>query len=149
PMKRVATPSDASAVVKRVRCAHGEPEAGEDCVAREEPLEIQLGGASLAVVMRTPGHDEELATGFLVTERVVEKPSQIASARHATRARTPEAAGNVVQVVLAEGVPVDLEALRRNLYASSSCGLCGKATIENALAAASPLRDPARFAPDF
>jgi FdhD protein len=148
-MSRVASPSDAAALVERVRCVNGEAMTGTDAVAREEPLEIQLGGASLAVVMRTPGHDEELATGFLVTERVVEKASQVVSVRHATRARTPEAAGNVVQVVLAEGVAVDLEALRRNLYASSSCGLCGKATIENALASAGPLHDPARFAPEF
>jgi FdhD protein len=140
---------DAASHVDVIRCAEAGARACRDAVAREEPLEIQLAGASLAVVMRTPGHDEELACGFLVTERVVEKPDQIASVRHATRARSPESAGNVVQVVLAEGVPVDLEALRRNLYASSSCGLCGKATIANALATAAPPRDAARFPPDF
>jgi FdhD protein len=142
-------PSDTTSHVDVVRCAHGGADVARDAVAREEPLEIQLAGASLAVVMRTPGHDEELAAGFLVTERVVEKPDQIASLRHASRARSPESAGNVVQVVLAEGVSVDLEALRRNLYASSSCGLCGKASIENALRSAPPLRDPARFEPEF
>ena len=141
-MPRSGAPSDATSQVDVIRCAHDGARACRDAVAREEPLEIQLAGASLAVVMRTPGHDEELATGFLVTERVVEKPDQIASVRHASRARSPESAGNVVQVVLAEGVSVDLEALRRNLYASSSCGLCGKATIENALASAAPAARP-------
>lgn len=122
--------------------------AGRDEVAREEPLEIRLGGAPLAVVMRTPGHDRELALGFLATERVVERPDQVASMRHCTE--TPEqAADNVLQVVLAPGVGVDLERLRRNLYASSSCGICGKATIENALVDAPPIDDAARFAPDY
>jgi FdhD protein len=116
-----------------------------DAVAREEPLEIQLGGTALAVVMRTPGHDEELALGFLVTERVVSGHADVVSVRHSSVARTPEAAGNVIRAILRPGVVVDLEALRRNLYASSSCGLCGKATLEHALASAPPLSDRARF----
>ena len=96
---------------------------GDDAVAREEPLEIQLGGASLAVVMRTPGHDRELAIGFLVTERVISRPEQVESVRHATHARNPESVDNVVRVVLEPGVTVDLEMLRRNFYSSSSCGV--------------------------
>lgn len=124
-------------------------ESGEECcddaVVREEPLEIQLGGASLAVVMRTPGHDRELAIGFLVTERVISQPEQIESVRHATHARDPAAVDNVVQVVLAPGVAVDLESLRRNFYANSSCGVCGKASIENVLGSAPPLADDVRF----
>jgi FdhD protein len=122
---------------------------GSDWVAREEPLEIQVNGAPLAVVMRTPGHDEELALGFLVTERVVSGPQDVASLRHCSVAPTPEAAGNVMQAVLRAGVGVDLDALRRNLYASSSCGVCGKATLENALASAPPLLDGARFSASF
>lgn len=112
-----------------------------DTVAREEPLEIQVGGAPLAVVMRTPGHDAELAMGFLVSERVIRDPADVVSVRHCRQVRDPEAADNVVRVVLGEDVAVDWEALRRNLYASSSCGVCGKATIANALACAPPL-DP-------
>ena len=123
-----ASASEASAVTDVVRYAGGVASACEDAVAREEPLEIQLGAAPLAVVMRTPGHDEELACGFLVTERVVDDPTQIVSVRHCRLARDPASAENVVRVVLADGVRVDLEALRRNLYASSSCGICGKAT---------------------
>lgn len=116
----------------------------EDRVAHEEPLEIQLGATSLAVVMRTPGHDEELALGFLVTERVVASPEQVLAARHCSVVSDPEAEDNVIRVTLCEGVTVDLERLRRNLYASSSCGICGKATIESALATAPPLDDAAR-----
>ncbi len=116
-----------------------------DAVAREEPLEIQIGGTPLAVVMRTPGHDVELAAGFLVSERVIGGWDDVVSVRHCREAAHPDAADNVVRVVLADGVRVDWEALRRNLYASSSCGVCGKATIENALACAPPLDDRARF----
>ncbi|MFN2427669.1 MAG: formate dehydrogenase accessory sulfurtransferase FdhD [Candidatus Binatia bacterium] len=118
-----------------------------DVVACEEPLEIQVGPASLAVVMRTPGHDEELALGFMITERVVRSAADIVSIRHCSTTTSPEAEDNIVRVILAPHVEIDLAALRRNIYASSSCGICGKATIENALAAAPPLtHDPSRFA---
>lgn len=140
---------DATSRVPLLRFAEERGEASRDQVAREEPLEIRLGGVPLAVVMRTPGDDAELATGFLVSERVVEKPGDVESVRHCRVAHHADAADNVVQVVLAPGVQVDLDRLRRNLFASSSCGICGKATIENALATAPPLVDPARFAPDF
>lgn len=133
--------------VRRFEAEHAS--ACEDVVAREEPLEIQLGGASLAVVMRTPGHDEELALGFLVTERVVAGRDEVASVRHCSIAPDPAAEGNVIQVVLTPGVSVDLDALRRNFYASSSCGICGKATIDNVLVSADPLEDACRFAPSF
>jgi FdhD protein len=141
--------SEASVPADVVKYAGGLARPGADLVAREEPLEIQLGAAPLAVVMRTPGHDEELACGFLVTERVVDAPGQILSVRHSQLARDPASAENVVRVVLAEEVRVDLEALRRNLYASSSCGICGKATLDHALASAPALDDPARFPSDF
>jgi FdhD protein len=116
----------------------------EDLVACEEPLEIRFGAVALAVVMRTPGHDEELALGFALTERVVATAADIAAVHHC-----PDAAGesgdNVIRLVPSPGVEVDLERLRRNLYASSSCGICGKATIESALASAPPLADDAAF----
>jgi FdhD protein len=116
----------------------------EDRVAHEEPLEIQLGATPLAVVMRTPGHDQELALGFLVTERVVACADEVTAVRHCSVVSAPEAEDNVIRVTLAEGVTLDLERLRRNLFASSSCGICGKATIENALATAPPLADAIR-----
>ncbi len=132
--------------VKVTRFADGSAEPAGDRVAHEEPLEIQLAGAALAVVMRTPGHDLELVTGFLVTERVVDSLAEIESVRHCTETATPEAEDNVVRVTLQPGVRPDLEKLRRNLFASSSCGVCGKATLENALATAAPLDDPTRLA---
>jgi FdhD protein len=120
-----------------------------DAVACEEPLEIQLNGASLAVVMRTPGHDRELALGFLITERVIQALDELVSLRHCNVSPHPDADGNVMRALLRPEVRVDLEALRRNLYASSSCGICGKATIENALRSAKPLDDCARFPRSF
>lgn len=129
--------------VARFAGAGAEP-AARDRVAHEEPLEIQLGGTSLAVVMRTPGHDLELVTGFLVTERVVDSLADVASVRHCSDAADPDAADNVVRVTLRPGLKPDLERLRRNLFASSSCGVCGKATLENALATAGPLDDATR-----
>jgi FdhD protein len=139
----------AVSVVPVVRFDDRRSEACEDLVAREEPLEIQLGGASLAVIMRTPGCDEELALGFLVTERVIQSPACVASLRHLASSSDPAAEDNVVRVQLAPGVDVDLESLRRNFYASSSCGICGKATLDHALASASPLVDASRFDPKF
>jgi FdhD protein len=140
---------DATSGTSLLRFQGARSQARDDVVAREEPLEIRLGGVPLAVVMRTPGHDAELASGFLVTERVVEKLGDVESVRHCRVARDPGAEDNVIQVVLSPGVQVDLERLRRNLFASSSCGICGKATIENALASAPPLEDPVRFPPEF
>ncbi len=110
-----------------------------DEVAREEPLEIQVNGASVAVVMRTPGHDEELVLGFLITEGVVQRAEEVVSLRHCSTAPSPEAVDNVLRARLASGVELDLEALRRNMFASSSCGICGKATIDNVLRTAAPL----------
>ena len=155
PLHAPALDSEGEAPVDRVAVRHFGPGTGagaesaaapaRDWAAREEPLEIRIGDSPLAVVMRTPGHDAELALGFLVSERVVESADQVLSVRHCRRAADPELADNVIRVTLAPGVPVDWEALRRNLYASSSCGVCGKATIENALASAPPIDDATRF----
>ena len=142
---------DAVSPVPRLRADGAGLASERSDVAREEPLEIQVGAASLAVVMRTPGHDRELALGFLLTERVIERADQVLSVHPHVRATDPEDEDedNVVRAVLAPGVTLDLDALRRNLFASSSCGVCGKATIENALAHAPPLDDPARFPAPF
>jgi FdhD protein len=140
---------DSEAEVDLLRCDEDRAAPARDLVAREEPLEIQLCGATLAVVMRTPGHDGELVRGFLVTERVVQRAADITAIRHCTVVSDPDAEDNVINVTLREGVAIDLESLRRNLFASSSCGVCGKATMENALAVAPPLDDPARFEARF
>lgn len=133
---------------------HG-PHSRTEEVAHEEPLELRVDGVPLAVLMRTPGHDEELARGFLLTERVVSSLTEVVSVRHCTTSPTPESDENVMLVRLREDVRFDLERFRRHTYASSSCGVCGKATIENAAALAEPVtakttisRDALRGAPD-
>jgi FdhD protein len=140
---------DGIRVVPMTRLEAGRSSLREEAVATEEPLEIQIGPVSLAVVMRTPGNDIELVRGFLVSERVVQGPEDVVSVRHCTLASSPEARDNVVRVLLRSGVELDLESLRRNLFASSSCGVCGKATIENALSTAGPIEDAARFDASF
>jgi len=125
------------------------PQAGNDDVVREEPLAIHLGRSPFAVVMRTPGADEELVLGLLLNEGLIASADEVKSLRHCSVAASPEADGNVLRVTLARGVTVDLRALRRNLYASSSCGVCGKATIDNALQAALPLEDESTFPVEF
>ena len=110
-----------------------------DYLVGEEPLEIRLGDQPLTVTMRTPGHDLELATGFLLTEGLVPSANDIlsieymASSRDARKGVSPaqqDGAGNVVRAVIAGG-PFDRERMQRNFFASSSCGVCGKATIES------------------
>jgi len=96
----------------------------DDLVAVEDPLEIRIGGHPVAVTMRTPGHDEELALGFCLTEGLAP-----------VSARMPDdLAANTVEI---EANGFDPERLRRNFYTSSSCGVCGKGAIE-AVAVASP-----------
>jgi FdhD protein len=112
-----------------------------DVVAVEEPLEIRVQGpeqpeARVAVTMRTPGHDEELAVGFLFTEGLLRGPGDLA--RPATRG-LPVAGGqgNVVTVRLSRAF--DATSLQRNFYATSSCGICGKAALEHVETGAAPL----------
>lgn len=101
-----------------------------DELAREEPLEIRVRGKSVAVTMRTPGHDDELAAGFLVTEGIVRKRRDVTEIAYC---RQGEAADyeNTLNVFLSPAVKVDFERLTRHVFASSSCGLCGKASIES------------------
>jgi FdhD protein len=125
-MSGSATPA-APLIVQRWR--RGRLEPGDDLVAREEPLEIRVRGRSVAVTMRTPGHDDELAAGFLLTEGLVrgrEDIIEIAPCTQGAAALT----GNVLNVFLAPGVEVDFARLTRHVFASSSCGLCGKATVD-------------------
>lgn len=103
-----------------------------DVLTVEEPLEIRVAGTPLAVTMRTPGHDVELATGFLVSEGVIARGEQFRSAIHCGGPGTGGAENtfNVLDVTLAPGVTLPDTALARNFYTTSSCGLCGKASIE-------------------
>ena len=98
-----------------------------DELAQEEPVEIRVRGRAISVTMRTPGHDAELAAGFLLTEGIIHGPRDVLRIEHCGRNEE----GNVLNVVLAPEVPVDFDQLTRHVFASSSCGLCGKATIES------------------
>jgi FdhD protein len=103
----------------------------EDVLAVEEPLEIRVGGRSLAITMRTPGHDVDLAIGFLVSEGVVARGDEVRTARYCAGA-TDEGVNtyNVLDIALAHGVPAPDPSLERNFFTTSSCGLCGKASID-------------------
>jgi FdhD protein len=106
----------------------GEMRPVEDYLVGEEPLEIRVGDRAVSVTMRTPGHDLELAAGFLFTEGMIVGRAQIAATRH--DADATQNGANRVRIELAPGVTLDPEASRRNFYTSSSCGVCGKASID-------------------
>jgi FdhD protein len=108
-----------------------------DWVVVEEPLEIRLDGEPVAVVMRTPGHDAELAAGFALTEGIVHSADELGTIRHC--ATSGDSGENVIDVRLAPGVVFDRERLRRNLMASAACGLCGRASIEALATQARPV----------
>jgi FdhD protein len=106
----------------------------DDYLVAEEPLEIRVGDVPVSVTMRTPGHDLELAPGFLFTEGLIAGRAQILSVRHEPGVLADgatESGANRVRVDLAEGVEFDLKSSQRNFYAASSCGVCGKASIDS------------------
>lgn len=153
-----AAPSNAlttqELAITRISASGSEPRT--DTVTLEEPLEIQLefGSAAyrmhrpISVTMRTPGHDEELALGFLVTEGVLNPETHVDDLRfvgHSTvstqcgAGESPSIAG-VVHIALAEDVEVRTGSLERNFYTSSSCGVCGKASLLALRSVAPPRR---------
>jgi FdhD protein len=109
-----------------------------DLVAVEEPLEIRIGYGlpserqqkSLSVTMRTPGHDFELALGFLFTEGIINSYNQVESIKHCEAVGRQDEKENVVRVELKPDVEIDFQKLQRNFYTTSSCGVCGKSSIE-------------------
>ncbi|NKX56918.1 formate dehydrogenase accessory sulfurtransferase FdhD [Arthrobacter mobilis] len=124
-----------SRVVQRRRVVklglEGGPRRREDVLAAEEPLEVRLGGKPFSVTMRTPGDDFDLVAGFLVSEGVVWEPGQLASLRFcAGEDGQGRQTYNVIDVQLAAGVVLPETSLERHVYTSSSCGICGTASIE-------------------
>ena len=111
-----------------VAWSHEERHARTDTVAVEEPLEIRLAGVSVAVTMRTPGDDFDLAAGFLFTEGIVRDWADVASIAQCP-ADDGSSTGNVVNVNPADPSLVRPERWQRNFFATSSCGVCGKASI--------------------
>ena len=108
----------------------GELRRKDDYLAAEEPLEIRVGDEPLSVTMRTPGHDRELAAGFLFTEGFVQRLEQIVKLE--TR-ETQDGVnrGNVIQAELVPDAAPDFVKMKRHFFAASSCGICGKASIDS------------------
>lgn len=130
--------SDRSLAVDIAKVRDGVRRAQADSVAVEEPLEIRLGLStpegratrSVSITMRTPGNDEELAAGFLFTESIIRRAEDIASTEPCGP-RAPDTGNrNVIRVELASGVDVDFGRLQRHFYTTSSCGVCGKASLD-------------------
>ncbi|MER7760454.1 formate dehydrogenase accessory sulfurtransferase FdhD [Streptomyces sp. NPDC097619] len=131
-----------------VRIRSGRVSRRPDTLVAEEPMEIRLNGRPLAVTMRTPGDDFALAVGFLVSEGVLGRAEEVQSVVYCAGA-TDDGSNtyNVVDVRLAPGVPVPDITLERNVYTTSSCGLCGKASLDAVRTASrfpAPHGDPVR-----
>jgi FdhD protein len=114
-----------------LRVRDGRANTRPDTLVAEEPLEIRLNGRPLAITMRTPGDDFALAAGFLVSEGVVGRAEEVANIVYCAGA-TADGSNtyNVVDVQLAPGAPLPDITLERNVYTTSSCGLCGKASLD-------------------
>ena len=120
-----------------IRYADGVARSFDDDLVEESPVEFRLSDVPIAVLMRTPGADEMLGLGFAITEGIVLGPSEVARV-----VRTGgDDAGDRYVIDLAEGITVDPEQFRRNLFTTSSCGVCGKASID-------AVRVAARHVPD-
>ncbi len=140
--------SSLSVDISKVR--DGVPEAVADYVAVEEPLEIRLGFStpdgratrSVSITMRTPGNDRELAAGFLYTEAIIRRPEDIASIETCGPPAPDSGNHNVIRVDLLPDVTVDLGKLQRHFYTTSSCGVCGKTSLDAIrVALAQPFKD--------
>ena len=124
------SPAEFMAEVRIVRVEGGASGETDDVVAREEPVEIRVEGKSVAVTMRTPGHDRELAAGFLLGEGIVRRADDIFEIAQCPALDGEESEGNGVDVLLTKGVSVDFDKLTRHVFSTSSCGICGKASID-------------------
>ncbi|TDE94048.1 formate dehydrogenase accessory sulfurtransferase FdhD [Occultella glacieicola] len=115
----------------RTLLADGTTRVRTDTLAGEEPMELRVDGHSLSVTMRTPGHDFDLAAGFLVSEGVLHHPQQVTRIGYGPGVDAGGAATyNIVDVTLAPGVPRPAARAERRVYTSSSCGICGTNSIE-------------------
>src|SRR5579875_2864367 len=113
------------------RVERGAARAAEDVLAVEEPLEISIGGRNVSITMRTPGNDEELAVGFLFSEGILRDRGQVS--------QVAITGDNQVNVSLAGSASLDLARLDRHFYTSSSCGVCGKTSIQSLATAGCPV----------
>jgi FdhD protein len=136
-----------------MRITIGEPSRRQrDALAGEEPLELRVGGRSLAVTMRTPGADFDLAAGFLVSEGVISRTKDLAAMRYCSGVGDDGINEyNVIDLTLAVGVAPPDDSVARAFFTTSSCGLCGKASIDavRTRSAFDVRNDPLRLAPSF
>jgi len=120
------------------------PSPKTDLVAVEDPLELRVEGRGIAVLMRTPGHDRELAAGFLFAENVIHHAGdifEISECQNPPPGSGENPGGNVIDVLLRKGMTPNLEQLSRHVFTSSSCGVCGKTTIDSVFQTLQPLPD--------
>ena len=134
-----------TAEIVRFHSSDGRTERVEDFVSAEQPLEIRVRGQSVAITMRTPGHDRELAAGFAISEGIINDPAQLLEIGHCRREES-EHPENIVNLYLDADAPCDLEKLSRHVFASSSCGICGKASLEAIRNLWPPVRSDFRIA---
>jgi len=146
------SPEESRAPMQRFEAGH--PTATtDDAVAVEEPLEIRLGRVvdgrlrlqPVSITMRTPGDDYELAAGFLFTEGILQSNAQVREIVHCGKGKV---ATNTLRVELVAGVEVDMARLERNFYTTSSCGVCGKTSLEALATGAHPVLPPEGFTVD-
>jgi FdhD protein len=131
PELELEVPTGASAVSHTVvSFRDGTSTSQQDELAVEEPLEIRLAGQSLAVTMRTPGHDRELVAGFLLSERVIQGPDDLDVIAPYTGPDDDPRIGNVINVLLRRPGPAIHQRLHRSFFTSSACGLCGKTSLD-------------------
>ncbi|HEY3625960.1 MAG TPA: formate dehydrogenase accessory sulfurtransferase FdhD [Terracidiphilus sp.] len=126
-VQTMGSPQGSVELTQVIECEDGAVRSVQDWLAAEEPLEIRISGKPLTVTMRTPGHDLELAAGFLFTEGIVRSLDQIGKI-HPAKAG-PAGRSNAVEVELTDAV-LEADSLQRNFFAASSCGICGKASID-------------------
>lgn len=149
----------AVSTVSILRVSQGNLEHTTDLLAVEEPMEIRVVSSkevdrierTLAITMRTPGNDFELALGFLFTEGIIKDCEQVLSVRYCFQVDHAEAEGNIVKVILRPDVEVDWKSLDRHFYTTSSCGICGKSSLEavNVTACRTIRRDIPTLDPEF
>jgi FdhD protein len=138
----------ASVPIELTRFKNGaREELREDMVAAEEPLEIRVEGRTISIVMRTPGHDRELAAGFLLSEGVIKSAKDLFDIT-ACVAEPGQKNGNVLDATLVHPEAFDIARFSRHVVTSSSCGICGATSIESVLKAHTPLTDEWQIEPD-
>ncbi len=134
--------------IEILRVGAGQAERLPDLVVTEEPLEIRVGHGpeddrrqfSLSVTMRTPGNDEALCLGFLYTEAVINSMDQVLSVKYCEDLGRSEGTENLMRVELKPEVEISDEQFKRNFYTTSSCGVCGKASIDSIRVNCAPLQ---------